>query len=72
MTKETPMRSLARVLTSALLALATLCALSTPALAQQDYPNKPVKWIVPYPPAGTTDVLARMVAQWLTEKMGQP
>ena len=27
---------------------------------------------MPYPPAGTTDVLARMVAQWLTEKMGQP
>ena len=36
-----------------------------------DYPTKPVKWIVPYPPAGTTDVLARIVAQWLTEKMGQ-
>ena len=27
---------------------------------------------MPYPPAGTTDVLARVVAQWLTEKMGQP
>ena len=27
---------------------------------------------MPYPPAGTTDVLARMVAQWLTEKVGQP
>lgn len=50
-----------------------LAATSGAALAQaQDYPNKPVKWIVPYPPAGTTDVLARIVAQWLTEKMGQP
>ena len=37
-----------------------------------DYPVKPVKWVVPYPPAGTTDVLARIVAQWLSEKMGQP
>ena len=37
-----------------------------------DYPTRPVSWIVPYPPAGTTDVLARIVAQWLTEKMGQP
>jgi tripartite-type tricarboxylate transporter receptor subunit TctC len=37
-----------------------------------DYPVKPVRWVVPYPPAGTTDVLARVVAQWLTEKMGQP
>jgi tripartite-type tricarboxylate transporter receptor subunit TctC len=42
------------------------------ALAQaSDYPARPVKWIVPYPPGGTTDVLARIVAQWLTEKMGQ-
>ncbi len=37
-----------------------------------DYPVRPVKWVVPYPPGGTTDVLARIVAQWLTEKMGQP
>jgi len=33
---------------------------------------RPVKWVVPYAPAGTTDVLARIVAQWLSEKMGQP
>jgi tripartite-type tricarboxylate transporter receptor subunit TctC len=36
-----------------------------------DYPVRPVKWVVPYPPGGTTDVLARIMAQWLTEKMGQ-
>ena len=36
-----------------------------------DYPNRSVKWVVPYPPAGTTDVLARIMAQWLSEKMGQ-
>jgi tripartite-type tricarboxylate transporter receptor subunit TctC len=30
-----------------------------------------VKWIVPYPPGGTTDVLARMMSQWLSDKMGQ-
>jgi tripartite-type tricarboxylate transporter receptor subunit TctC len=35
------------------------------------YPTRPVRWIVPYPPGGTTDVLARIVAQWLSEKMGQ-
>jgi len=43
-----------------------------PAARAADYPVRPVKWVVPYPPAGTTDVLARIVAQWLTEKMGQP
>jgi tripartite-type tricarboxylate transporter receptor subunit TctC len=37
-----------------------------------DYPTRPVKWVVPYPPGGTTDVLARIIAGWLTEKMGQP
>ena len=61
-----------RPLLAALLSVTALWASPSTALAQQDYPNKPVKWIVPYPPAGTTDVLARMVAQWLTEKMGQP
>jgi len=53
------------------LALLAAVAASTTALAA-DYPTKPVKWVVPYPPAGTTDVLARIVATWLTEKMGQP
>ena len=61
-----------RPLLAALLSVVALWASPSTALAQQDYPNKPVKWIVPYPPAGTTDVLARIVAQWLTEKMGQP
>jgi tripartite-type tricarboxylate transporter receptor subunit TctC len=37
-----------------------------------DYPNRPIKWVVPYPPAGTTDVLARIVAQALSERLGQP
>jgi tripartite-type tricarboxylate transporter receptor subunit TctC len=37
-----------------------------------DYPNRPVKWVVPYPPGGTTDLLARITAQWLSDKLGQP
>jgi tripartite-type tricarboxylate transporter receptor subunit TctC len=53
------------------LGLMCLALFGAPAHAA-DYPVKPVKWVVPYPPAGTTDVLARIVAQWLTEKMGQP
>jgi tripartite-type tricarboxylate transporter receptor subunit TctC len=56
-----------------ILALSLLAALAGagPVFAV-DYPVRPVKWIVPYPPAGTTDVLARIIAVWLTEKMGQP
>ena len=40
--------------------------------AAQSYPTHPVKWVVPYPPGGTTDVLARIIAQWLQDKLGQP
>jgi tripartite-type tricarboxylate transporter receptor subunit TctC len=56
-----------------ILALSLVAALAGagPAFAI-DYPVRPVKWVVPYPPGGTTDVLARIIAQWLTEKMGQP
>ena len=34
------------------------------------YPDKAIHWIVPYPPGGTTDILARLVAQYLSEKLG--
>jgi tripartite-type tricarboxylate transporter receptor subunit TctC len=55
------------------LAVALALAIGAVGAAQAaDYPSRPVKWIVPYPPGGTTDVLARVVAQWLSEKMGQP
>ena len=36
----------------------------------QNYPNRPVRWVVPYPPGGTTDVIARNVAQATSEKLG--
>ena len=39
--------------------------------AALDYPTRAVRWIVPYPPGGSTDVLARMMSQWLSDKMGQ-
>ncbi|MFO1221069.1 MAG: tripartite tricarboxylate transporter substrate binding protein [Burkholderiaceae bacterium] len=55
-----------------MLAVAAAVLAAPAATWAQSYPSRPVKWVVPYPPAGTTDVLARIVAQWLTEKMGQP
>jgi len=42
-----------------------------PASAQAKYPNKPVHWIVGYVPGGTTDILARLMSQYLSEKTGQ-
>ncbi|MEO6565767.1 MAG: tripartite tricarboxylate transporter substrate-binding protein, partial [Casimicrobiaceae bacterium] len=40
--------------------------------AAQDYPNKPIRFIVPYPPAGGTDVVARILTEPLGAVLGQP
>jgi tripartite-type tricarboxylate transporter receptor subunit TctC len=57
---------LSRLIKAALL----LLVLSVPAFAQ-DYPNRPVRLIIPFPPGGSNDVVGRMVAKQLSEKMGQ-
>jgi tripartite-type tricarboxylate transporter receptor subunit TctC len=36
-----------------------------------DYPTRPVRWIVPYPPGGGTDITARIIGAWLSERLGQ-
>src|SRR5215510_2673960 len=36
-----------------------------------DYPSKPVRWIVGYPAGGSTDILARLIGQWLSARLGQ-
>ena len=48
-----------------------LLALSTGAAASDDYPNKPIRLIIPFPPGGSNDVVGRMVAQRLSDKLGQ-
>jgi tripartite-type tricarboxylate transporter receptor subunit TctC len=49
----------------------TLHAAPGPAEATDKYPTHPVRWIVPYPPAGTTDIVARIMGQWFAQRLGQ-
>ena len=53
-------------------ALAALASLPVLALAQGTYPDRPIKLVVPYPPGGSTDPVARILAQDMQARMGQP
>lgn len=49
----------------------TVFGASTAAIAQQDYPTKPLRLVVPFTPGGSTDILARVIGQKLTEAWGK-
>ena len=54
------------------LSLALLGAVATTLCASaQDYPTHPVRWIVGYPAGGSTDIMARLIGQRLSERLGQ-
>jgi len=44
---------------------------SATALAQSDYPNKPIRIVIPFPPGNTTDIMTRLIAPKMTERLGQ-
>jgi tripartite-type tricarboxylate transporter receptor subunit TctC len=59
------MRALMRIV------LGMVTALAAGQIAAADYPNKPIRWIIDFPPAGVSDILTRTVGQKLTEYLGQ-
>ena len=55
-----------------LLICALLAFVCSAAQAQQAYPSRPIRIVVPFPPGGTSDILSRLIGPKLTEKWGQP
>jgi tripartite-type tricarboxylate transporter receptor subunit TctC len=48
-----------------------LIALATPAAAQQDYPNRPIRLIIPFPAGGSNDIVGRALAAQMSERLGK-
>ena len=46
-------------------------AAATGSAEAENYPSRPVRWVVGYPAGGTTDIVARIIGQWLSERLGQ-
>src|SRR5437764_12842415 len=68
---ENAMKPMMKTIYLSAVCMAWLPLAGLDAALAQDYPNKPVHWIVPYTPGGGTDIAARIMGQWLSERLGQ-
>ncbi|MEW6335324.1 MAG: tripartite tricarboxylate transporter substrate binding protein [Thermodesulfobacteriota bacterium] len=59
------------VVSAMVLVFVLAVAMAAP-LSAQTYPNKPLRFVLPYPPGGPTDFLGRLIGQKLSERLGQP
>src|SRR5262245_6259562 len=62
---------MARTRSVLLAAAGFLIALAAPVAAQQDYPNRPIRLIIPFPPGGSNDIVGRAIATQLSERLGK-
>ena len=60
-----------KAMKAASLLLAALCLPVFPQASAQEYPSRPIRMVIPWPPGGVTDVIARGLAAMLTESLGQ-
>ena len=51
--------------------IGAIALVSAGVASAQTYPSRPIRWVAPFPPGGTTDIVARIVAERLTEALGQ-